>query len=262
MNHATACVLLSDAIYKDYPFDQMQKLGFKPGKIIERAAECAWVVPSGRRVHVVFRGTENAAEWGSNFNASKRPIFGYDVKVHYGFLSGLLNIYNPIMAELSRVGGSDKNTLVISGHSRGAAFAQLFALKAYKAGYDIEEIHLFGSPRALTKAAATEFNFLFPGKCWRWLNNNDAVTRIPPAWMGFRHAGTEMYFNSAGKYAPTAGAWIKAREQVWGRVKALLRLKPLDGAADHSISAYVKCLRRYMCTHTALPRRQPQIKTR
>ena len=34
---------------------------------------------------------------------------------------------------------------------------------------------------------------------YRWVNNNDIVTRVPPTWWGYCHGGREMYIDCKGR---------------------------------------------------------------
>ena len=75
----------------------------------------------------------------------------------------------------------------------------------------------------------------------RWVNNNDIVTRVPPPWMGYRHAGREMYLDNAGQIRELAG-WKRTRDRLRGFIKGLMSFK-IDHFADHSIDRYIAYIR-------------------
>ena len=72
------------------------------------------------------------------------------------------------------------------------------------------------------------------------INNNDIVCRIPPAWLGFRHHGTMIYFDRNGNKAPKP-TW---GDLFYGILNSWKRFKFFDGVVDHGMPHYVKALRR------------------
>ena len=79
-----------------------------------------------------------------------------------------------------------RKDVYMTGHSLGAAMATIAATR-----YQPIELFTFGSPRVGGS------KFIRNIKCphLRFMNNNDIVCRIPPAWLGFRHHGDMIYFN-------------------------------------------------------------------
>ena len=94
--------------------------------------------------------------------------------------------------------------LVITGHSAGAALAQIFAVDYLDhpiAGLEMEKLYTFAAPRALTSALADRLNQYFEkrgeGHCLRIIHTADNVAQRPPRntyfWAGetkhYRHVG-------------------------------------------------------------------------
>jgi triacylglycerol lipase len=75
----------------------------------------------------------------------------------------------------------------------------------------------------------------------RWVNNNDIVTRVPLAWMGYRHSGQELYLDRHGKIRDLTG-FQRFRDRVRGFLAGLLRFK-IDHFADHSMDRYIEYIR-------------------
>ena len=64
---------------------------------------------------------------------------------------------------------------------------------------DPQELHTFGSPRVGCKRWIRHANVTH----YRWVHNNDVVTRVPPVFMGYRHCGDVIYLDRHGPTWPT-----------------------------------------------------------
>jgi pimeloyl-ACP methyl ester carboxylesterase len=240
INHQLA-VQLAAAIYQPTHADVRKAIsltGICPSvaEIVEGPAplfERAMIVPTADVLFVVFRGTQNKRQWLGNFNGRKEGWFGG--KVHRGFLTGFCSIRKDVLKIAKAWRG--KRPLVIVGHSRGAAEAILFANIARIMLYRVSEIHLFGCPRTLSRRFAAKFDKLFPNT-FNWIANNDAVHRVPFKWMGFRHVGSRMYFDSKGRLRVDPDWKIKVRGQIMGRIRG----GPFDGWSDHNAAKEYKRL--------------------
>ena len=117
----------------------------------------------------------------------------------------------------------------MTGHSLGAAMATIAATR-----YQPHELFTFGSPRVGGK------HFVKNIKCphLRFMNNNDIVCRIPPAWLGFRHHGEMIYFNRFGDRAAKS-TWT---DKIYGVLNSWKRFKFFDAIVDHGMPNYVKAI--------------------
>ena len=95
-------------------------------------------------------------------------------------------------------------------------------------------LYTYGSPRVGNKDFIKSVNV----KHHRWVNNNDAVTRVPPAFLGFRHHGEMKYLNHYGNVRNGLSIWQRFKDRIRGRWAAWKKLQFFDGAFDHSISDY------------------------
>ena len=94
-----------------------------------------------------------------------------------------------------------------------------------------------------------------------WVNNNDIVTRVPPTWMRYHHAGREMYIDFRGRVRDVEG-WRRVLDRLRGFARSLRRLK-IDHFSDHSVEDYVDHIhaaveKQQTMTHIAPPRRRGQ----
>jgi triacylglycerol lipase len=69
------------------------------------------------------------------------------------------------------------------------------------------------------------------------VNNNDIVTRMPPAWFGYRHGGQEVYLNRHGKIQKLKG-WRRVKDRLRGVFAGLRRFR-VDYLSDHSMLQYI-----------------------
>jgi triacylglycerol lipase len=97
---------------------------------------------------------------------------------------------------------------------------------------DPQELHTFGSPRVGCKRWIRHADVIH----YRWVHNNDIVTRVPPAFMGYRHCGNEIYLDRYGRIRKLTGV-LRSRDRWRGMVKGLLKWR-LDMLTDHSIKQY------------------------
>jgi len=122
-----------------------------------------------------------------------------------------------------------KKDVYMTGHSLGAAMATIAATR-----YEPVELFTFGSPRVGGPKFIRNINCPH----LRFMNNNDIVCRIPPAWLGFRHHGEMIYFNKDGNQQakPTWG------DLFYGILNSWKRFKFFDGIVDHGMPNYVKAI--------------------
>jgi triacylglycerol lipase len=120
------------------------------------------------------------------------------------------------------------------GHSLGGAMATIctYRCKASSIVGDPQELHTFGSPRVGCKRWIRHAEV----KHYRWVHNNDIVTRVPPVFMGYRHCGNEMYLDRKGRIR-RLNALLRGRDRWRGFWGGLLQWR-LDMLSDHSIKQY------------------------
>jgi triacylglycerol lipase len=97
---------------------------------------------------------------------------------------------------------------------------------------DPHELHTFGSPRVGCKRYVRHAQVTH----YRWVHNNDIVTRVPPVWMGYRHSGSELYLDRYGRIRQLTGV-LRSRDRWRGMIGGLLKWR-LDLLTDHSIKLY------------------------
>ena len=98
-------------------------------------------------------------------------------------------------------------------------------------------VFTYGSPRVGNRRYVNYLNI----ELYRWVHNNDIVTRVPPTWLGYTHKGQEVYLNAFGQIRRLT-KWQRIKDRWRGFARGLKRGE-FDFFSDHSISRYVDCVR-------------------
>lgn len=214
----------------------LMELGFKESRFFDRDGAQAWIFRNEIDCVVACRGTE-PNEWNDikadvNAVAVVTETFG---RVHRGFNAEVDDLWPRLEESLH----DNERTLWFTGHSLGGAMATICAGRCFLSEIKSLPYALFtyGSPRVGDKRFV---NFVELNHT-RWVNNNDIVTRVPPAWMGYRHSGQEMYFDRDGRIRNISG-WMRSRDRLKGFLAALLRFR-IDHFSDHSVDRYIEYIR-------------------
>ncbi len=208
------------------------KLGFTDGKFFSLGGAQAYWFQNEHDSVVVFRGTE-VNEWNDiAADANALTALAETVgKVHRGFKSEEDEIWPHIEKALEK----NTNPVWFCGHSLGGAMATICAGRCMLSYLKVEPEGLFtyGSPRVGCKRYVNHVKIPH----YRWVNNNDIVTRVPPAWLGYRHSGTEMYLDRMGRLRDLKG-WRRVSDRLQGFLGGLRRFR-LDQLSDHASPGYI-----------------------
>ncbi len=200
----------------------------------------AFIIRNDDLIVIAFRGTQTDCwrDWMTDAMIAFVPgPFG---KVHKGFAAGLDCIWSQLTSTLAQFRNNNQS-LFITGHSLGAALATLAAARLQTAGQLVQGVYTFGCPRVGDQAFCRGFNQAFKGKAFRFVNNNDVVTRIAPRTFGYDHAGYCLYFDSKGKLQTEIYYWNEFLDRIQGSMDDFL--KPgLDQVNDHDMGAYERNL--------------------
>ncbi len=215
--------------------DALEAIGFDDYEFISREHSQAYVLNTRDDCVIVFRGTEP-----NDINDIKSDVDAVLViaetigRVHRGFKREADRLWEPLEKLLKEI----SKPIWFTGHSLGGALATINAGRCVLSPIPArpEGLFTFGSPRVGNRRF---INFVKLNH-YRWVNNNDIVTRLPPRWVGYRHAGRELYLDAYGKvrwYSPWRKAWDR-----WHGFFLTLRTGRLDHLSDHLIASYVSYL--------------------
>jgi triacylglycerol lipase len=215
---------------------QAKKLGFTTTEFYERDGAQAYRFMNKHDLVIACRGTQPTEFNDISADLKAMPVMAETVsRVHRGFKAEVDELWPMISEDIARKANLGK-TLWFCGHSLGAAMATIMASRCM---HDIElndpvELYTFGSPRVGWKKYCNSLNVVHH----RWKNNNDIVTTVPLALMGYIHHGTQHYLNAYGKYRKPTG-WQMIIDR-WRGIWMGLKKGKIDSFGDHSMVEYIK----------------------
>lgn len=186
---------------------------------------------NANNIFIVFRGTEpnQMKDVLADVKAWRKPAREKGL-IHFGFAQALDKVYDNIVQWLSEQKLDGERHITCTGHSLGAALATIMASRL-----DANELYTFGSPRVGNRAFVKEMKK--DGiKHYRFVNNNDIVTKVPFP-IRFVHHGELVYINHHGNIRKMS-PWQRLKDQWRGRMRALAKGQPFDGIFDHSMDLY------------------------
>ena len=184
---------------------------------------------------IACRGTE-PNEWNDiRADANVASVLAETAgKVHRGFKAEVDDLWPMLETVLLQ----NDQPLHFCGHSLGGAMATICAGRCFLSHIETNphELFTYGSPRV---GDSRYINYV-KLRHFRYVHNNDVVTRVPPAWMGYRHSGTEVYLNRNGDIK-NYGHLMKRRDRWKGFLRGLRKFK-VDHFSDHSIHGYIDAI--------------------
>ncbi|MEZ6125638.1 MAG: lipase family protein [Planctomycetaceae bacterium] len=227
---------LSSASYyhEDETRDLIRSMGMTDCHFFDRDGAQAYTIWNETDCVVACRGTE-PNEWNDikadvNAVAVLTETFG---RVHRGFKQEVDDLWPMLENALTE----NRKTLWFTGHSLGGAMATICAGRCYLSEIESmpQALFTFGSPRVGDKRFV---NFVQLDHS-RWVNNNDIVTRVPPAWMGYRHGGIEYHLNRNGDLLQSQRLDLNLAIASEAFLRGLLKFQ-IDHFSDHSIDRYIE----------------------
>lgn len=210
-------------------------IGLPDVSFYDRDGSQAYRARNDRDCVIACRGTQ-PNEWNDiRADANAASVLAETTgRVHRGFKREVDDLWPMLETALEE----NDEPLWFCGHSLGGAMATICAGRCILSHIESNptELYTFGSPRVGNKRYV---NFV-KLKHYRFVNNNDIVTRVPPAWLGYRHNGAEVYLDHEGKIRKLGRA-SRRRDQLTGFLQSLLRWR-IDHFDDHSIHRYITAI--------------------
>ena len=247
-NKAFIMAELSAAAYEEPNIAKriFQQYNFQDYKFISRHGAQCYVLWRETDIVIVFRGTE-PKQWSdikADLDARQRTGLHNHGKVHKGFQGELEKVWNDLKRQINYIlEGSYDIDIHITGHSLGGAMATICAsrLREDDKG-NVKALYTYGSPKVGGKLFVWNLDEL---EHYRFVNNNDMVTRVPLWIMGYRHHGNLTYINHYGNIRSMT-SYQRFKDKMRGRWAAIRKLQFFDGIRDHDINKYCKKLKGLM----------------
>lgn len=158
-------------------------------------------LPSDKSIYVVFRGSQSTANWITNLDAVKTSYTSFPeckCSVHKGFYNTEQRVISGIVSEVKKLQSQHSGFAVkVTGHSLGAALAQLASMDLFKNGIS-NSVYDFGQPRTGDKTYASFATARVP--TFRVTHNKDQVPHLPvTTGMEFYHLCYEEFEDANGK---------------------------------------------------------------
>jgi triacylglycerol lipase len=221
---------------------QAKKLGFTTTEFYDRDGAQAYRFMNKTDLVIACRGTQPTEFNDIKADLKAIPVIAETVsRVHQGFKAEVDELWPMVCEDINRKANVDK-MLWFCGHSLGAAMATIMASRC-KHNIDLNdpiELYTYGSPRVGWPTYIKSLDVVHH----RWVNNNDIVTRVPLAIMGYRHHGEEHYMNAYGNVRKPTG-WQRVKDR-WRGMWMGLKQGKIDNFGDHSMVNYVANLEKYL----------------
>jgi hypothetical protein len=217
----------------------------------------AFLFRDGNNIVLVFRGSQQLADWKTNFKIRLRPFsiladktaIAPKGRVHRGFLAAWQSIEKQVVYYLKKWQTPDTR-LWITGHSLGGALAAMAAISLDAQGFTISGLYTFGQPRIADWQLVKYMNDRLKDRIFRYANNNDVVPLIPPQitpWMPTRvygHMGQFRYFNRRGNMRQRSWFSQQWLDRLLGLLDSLVMAGTPDAIDDHKMEFYIANLQK------------------
>ena len=137
---------------------------------------------STKSIYIVIRGSSSVMNWLDDFEVKQVPYTTYpecNCKVHNGFYKSALAVKNTTINTVQVLKKLYPTySVVVTGHSYGAACGQLLAMELERAGIQTK-VYDYGQPR-IGDAKYAGFTNTVIDEYWRATHNKDIVPHVPP----------------------------------------------------------------------------------
>ena len=157
--------------------------GFNKSKFFDSGSVQGYWCTAGDVALLAFRGTSNPGQWlrDARFFPARHD-WG---RVHIGFRNGVAELEREL-AEFDDIASAAKHVW-LTGHSLGGALAVIAAARLKMKKGISAFLHTYGQPALGLNSFAERFSVEMPSRLWRFVNQSDIVTRVPP--LPYRHTG-------------------------------------------------------------------------
>ena len=273
-NNALALAHASNLAYADDATSKSKcaAWGLQPPVIVSAPRDIqATVIAGADFIVVAFRGTISEKDrkieldnWMIDVDASQISVedtFGIRGKVHEGFANAFSALW-PGVQDAVKSFQDGKRSLWITGHSLGGALALMAAAAfTFEKRLPFNGLCTYGQPRVGNPDFCGNCDTHFGGQYFRFVNNQDIVTRVPPRFFPhfpwpdiYGHAGRLLLFDAKGGLHNDEHWWnsfLTAVEVGFENMVGLLTAAPI---ADHNLeTGYIAHIAAYIAGGSSPP---------
>lgn len=211
VDQISRCVWLSGAAYCDKnTYDTMQIGGSATGFILNSTLYdpktdiqgYTGIMHEYESIYVALRGSSSIKNWLDDFEVRLTDYTTFpecDCQVHTGFYKSATAIReNTIRSVKNMLQMYPSYSVIVTGHSYGAAVGQLLAMELKHAGIK-SQVYNFGQPRIGDSNYAKFANTVLD-EYWRVTHDRDIVPHVPPIkGFGYKHSCREVFEDSNGQ---------------------------------------------------------------
>lgn len=167
-------------------------------------------LPSAASIYVTYRGSEGWQNWMADLETTKVTYpYCSGCEVHKGFYEALMGDFDNVEKEVRRLKSLFPNyTVKTTGHSLGAALAQLASMELVARGIAVKYAYTFGQPRTGNAAYSSYTSAKVP-LTYRHVHYADPVPHVPPPEFGFYHNCLEEWEPNEVYHASQSGALLQ-----------------------------------------------------
>ena len=151
--------------------------------------------PNTNAIVVAYRGTSDVYNWATDLSIV-RVAYPYcdTCSVHSGFYKAEQQVIGDVFEQVEKLVNENSGaTIMVTGHSLGAALATLTAIDLQdKFQSSAVELYTYGCPRIFNQDGAN-FASAAIGTHYRRTHYKDMVVHVPPMAAGFVHTSGEVY---------------------------------------------------------------------
>ncbi len=171
----------------------MNQWGYDDCTFLEKSDTQLFVAVKDDKVVISFRGSQGRGDWLNNFRAIGTNDLAVG-RVHTGFYQAFQAIKESLIKLINDLGNGKK--IWLTGHSLGGALATICLAELDASHHDkFQACYTYGQPRVGHSGIANFIKTNYGGRYFRFVNDDDIVTRIPPI---YRHVGDLIHFAADG----------------------------------------------------------------
>ena len=213
-----------------------------------------FIAGSDEAIIVAFRGTQpsDLRDWMTDVNIAPvnfdylfphAPDIGH---VHNGFGHAFRDVRDEIFRTIALF-QTKGQSLWFTGHSLGGALAVIATATCLfdnSTRLPVNGLYTYGQPRAGDNIFVGNFEQRFKSKTFRFVNDADIVTRVPPRGLGYAAEGELIYFDNHGVAHADESWWNRFLSNVSVGIEVARNLPTL--IEDHDLQrGYIDHITKY-----------------